>query len=408
MSKKKNRIALAKKVSTISHSKERARASHIIVKQYKRQVSWQIADIRTAVLMASNPDTPDRRRLHEIYEYIMKDMRLISARRDAVMKITGEPWMLYNANQEPDEDLSKRYRKAWFNSYVKGAAETEFYGYTVQESDGIDAAKGQIATVKTLDRMYVSIEKQQILVDGFAAGNYLPYGDIMWDLDLVEFVKDREDLGLLLPCAYNIIWKYYSRSDWSRASEKFGMPLLSIEADTNNDAELDAIEDKAANFGTDGYIVTQKGDVAEIIERTGQRLHDIYLDNINLCNEEITVGVNGQTGTTDNKAWAGAAQTQERKFEDLTLDRLQSVADMINASLLPYLRYKGFNIPEDYYFDYPALVRERDKKISGEQKADEALLPEEESNEQQPEAVPQPGANPPVKKVPPRKKKGGK
>ncbi|PZP38377.1 MAG: hypothetical protein DI598_20945, partial [Pseudopedobacter saltans] len=232
--------------------------------------------------------------------------------------------------------------------------------------DNIEPKKVSIGVVKTLDRMYVGIENQRILIDGQAAGSFLDYGGIAWDLDLLEFVKDRDDLGLLLPCAYNIIWKYYSRSDWSRASEKFGMPLLSIEADTNNDHELDAIEDKAANFGTDGYIVTQKGDVAEIIERSGQRLHDIYLDNIKLCNEEVTIGVNGQTGTTDNKAWTGASQTQERKFEDITLDRLQSVADMMNAITIPYLRYKGFAIPEDYYFDYPALVREREKKINGE------------------------------------------
>lgn len=369
MSKRKHRVSLAKNntpARIAPNEKTRARPSNIIVKQYKRQVSWQIADIKQAEMMASNPDTPDRRRLHEIYMYIMKDMRLISARRDAIMKITGEPWMLYNKDQKADDKLSNDYRQAWFNAIIKGAAEYEFYGYSVLECDNIEPKKVSIGVVKTLDRMYVGIENQRILIDGQAAGSFLDYGGIAWDLDLLEFVKDRDDLGLLLPCAYNIIWKYYSRSDWSRASEKFGMPLLSIEADTNNDNELDAIEDKAANFGTDGYIVTQKGDVAEIIERSGQRLHDIYLDNIKLCNEEVTIGVNGQTGTTDNKAWTGASQTQERKFEDITLDRLQSVADMMNAITIPYLRYKGFAIPEDYYFDYPALVREREKKINGE------------------------------------------
>lgn len=404
MSKRKHRVSLAKQNTPAQYAqneKTRARASNIIVKQYKRQVSFQIADVKTAELMASNPDTPDRRRLHEIYAYISKDMRLISARRDAIMKITGEPWMLYNKDQSPDSKLSNDYRQAWFNAIIKGVAEYEFYGYSVLECDQIDTKKVNIGVVKTLDRMYVSIEKQQILIDGQAAGSCLPYGGIAWDLDLLEFVKDRDDLGLLLPCAYNVIWKYYSRSDWSRASEKFGMPLLSIEADTNNDHELDAIEDKAANFGTDGYIVTQKGDVAKIIERAGQRLHDIYLDNIKLCNEEVTIGVNGQTGTTDNKAWTGASQTQERKFEDITLDRLQTVADMMNAVTLPYLRYKGFAIPEDYYFDYPVLVREREKKINGETVATNIRDISEDETEEQPEAASKLSESKPL----PRKKK---
>ncbi|PZP39482.1 MAG: hypothetical protein DI598_19945, partial [Pseudopedobacter saltans] len=82
MSKRKHRVSLAKNntpARIAPNEKTRARPSNIIVKQYKRQVSWQIADIKQAEMMASNPDTPDRRRLHEIYMYIMKDMRLISA-----------------------------------------------------------------------------------------------------------------------------------------------------------------------------------------------------------------------------------------------------------------------------------------------------------------------------------------
>jgi hypothetical protein len=37
------------------------------------------------------------------------------------------------------------------------------------------------------------------------------------------------------------------------------------------------LENKAADFGTDGYVVAQKGDTVSIIERAGQRIHDIYL-----------------------------------------------------------------------------------------------------------------------------------
>lgn len=100
------------------------------------------------------------------------------------------------------------------------------------------------------------------------------------------------------------------------------------------------------------------------MQRSGQKMHDIYLDNIKLCNEEFTLLINGQVATSTEKSFVGSSEVQERNFEDLTLTRLQNVSDNINLKLFPYLRYKGFtDITEDVTFDYPALVREREKKI---------------------------------------------
>lgn len=345
--------------------KQRKRASEIIVKQYRREVSFQIQDIKVAEQLALNPDNPDRTRLNEIYDYILKDIRLKAQIRDCVMKVQGEPYMIYDDNDNPVEEISKHFRKRWFNKTIEQAVLSELYGFRVIEYFGIDPTNFEINDVSIIPNKHVCIERQRLLIDGTPNGTFLDYSEIKTDLDLIEFYNNREDLGLLNNCAYNTIWKYYSRSDWSRANEKFGMPILSIEADTNNDDELDAIELKAANFGTDGYIVTQSGDKVSIIERAGQRIHDVWLDNIKLCNDENEIGVNGQIATSSEKSFVGSAEVQERKFEDLTLTRLQFVADEINHKLFPYLRAKGFDIPEGYKFDYPALIAERNRKLNG-------------------------------------------
>jgi hypothetical protein len=247
---------------------------------------------------------------------------------------------------------------------IKHAAWVEFMGFSVIEYDGIDPKECNMGVVKLIPHEHISIERAWVLIDGEINGSYIDYNGISNDLDLVEFYDSREDLGLMNYIAYNTIWKYYSRSDWSRTSEKFGMPLLSIEADTNNDDELDRLENQAANFGTDGYVVTQKGDTVNIVERKGQRIHDIFLDSIKLSNEENEIGINGQVGTSSEKSFVGAAEVQERKFEDITLTRLDFVANEINDKLFPYLRAKGFPIPEGYKFDYPVLIAERKKKIA--------------------------------------------
>ncbi|MFP5039419.1 DUF935 family protein [Parasediminibacterium sp. JCM 36343] len=214
-----------------------------------------------------------------------------------------------------------------------------------------------------IERFYVSPEKQWILIDGTINGSYLPYGDIKNELNLLEF-GDTDNLGCLLECAYNVLWKYYSRSDWSRFSEKFGMPILSIEADTNDATELDKLEQQAANFGADGYIVTQKGDQSRILERSGLNAHYIYKDNIGLCNDELSKIINGQSATSDPKSYVGAAQVQERTMDDFTTARLQAIVDEVTENVMPYLIHKGFPL-EGYTFDYPSLRRAKDAIIKG-------------------------------------------
>lgn len=379
------RISLAKNkaANASAQDSDKRRATNTIRKQPKREVSFQINDIKTGVQMALNADEPNRGRLHDIYRYVMRDGHLKSQIRHAKIEAIGEPWMLYK-DDKPDEEISKLYRKRWMTHIIEYILESEFHGYSVIELTA-GAVPGEVNfEVKLIEREYVSIERQWILIEGTVQGAYLPYADIKWDIDLLEFGK-RDDLGSLLECAYNVIWKYYSRSDWSRTGEKFGMPILAIEAETQNDKELDALENRAANFGSDGYIVTQAGDKVNIIERTGQNVHLIFKDNIQLCNEEISKIINGQTGTSDQKAYVGAAEVHERVMGAFTMARLQMIADEFNEKVLPYLVYKGV-IVEGYKFDYPALVREREKRLNGQQTATDAKQTpaEEEENKAKP------------------------
>ena len=365
-------------------------ARSVIRKQPKREVSYQIVDITGAINMATNPDSPDRSKLLKIYDYILKDGHLKSQIRNARFEVLSEPWMVYNEDGTPDIEATKSIAKLWTNKLISHIFDSELYGFTVVEGDTISPEKGSIGGAISIDREYVSIEKQWILIDGTINGAYLDYAAIMEELELMEF-GDRQDLGILLECSYNVIWKYYSRSDWSRGSEKFGMPILAIEADTNNDAELDALETRAANFGTDGYIVTQAGDKINIVERKGDKMHMIWMDNITLCNDENSKIVNGTSTTSDSTPYVGNAQVGERTMQTFTIARLQRIADEFNKSVIPYLIRKGFKL-EGKKFDYPELIRQREKKMNGGTVTQEPPAPPTEK--QDPKADPKQNPKP--------------
>lgn len=371
----------ASKQQTITKGEKR-RAREVINRQYKRNTSFEIDSITQALQLAESPDNPDRSLLHDIYRYILRDGHLLGQIQNVMKpKVLSEPWVLYR-NGQPDDAATELYNKRWMNQLIEYQLESILHGYSVVELDELDPKKANVAVVELLPREHVSIERRWILIDGTINGSYLPYAEYADELNLIEFGK-QDDFGLLLPCAYNIIWKLYSRSDWSRASEKFGMPILRIKTSSTNDAVLDELEQRAANFGTDGYIIVGEEDDAEIVERSGQNLHLIYKDKITLCDEQISKLINGGTAASDTKAFTGSAEVQERTLEDISSMRMQGVVDEMNERVLPFLAAKGFAV-DGLRFDYPTLRRAREKRKKGQQLATDATKTEQQKQDQPP------------------------
>jgi hypothetical protein len=120
------------------------------------------------------------------------------------------------------------------------------------------------------------------------------------------------------------------------------MPILSIEADTNNDSEIDRLEHRASTFGNDGYIVTQNGDKVNIIEKKSDNSHLIFFDNIKYCDEQSSKVSNGQTGTSDEKAFVGGAEVHERLLNEIIYSRMTNITYEWNDQVLPFLKKRNY------------------------------------------------------------------
>lgn len=350
------RLRLAKNTKPASPTtnkliETKTRASYAVKPPPVRTVSYEIGDIKTAVTLATNYDRPDRSRLLAIYDYIMQDSHLSSQVMIAVNKVISEQFGLYKG-ETLDKEATRFMQSAWFEQVVSWILEAEFFGFSLVEFDIMPKDK-QMETL-LIYRNCVQPDKKLLLLEGNINGLTIPYGDFMSDLNLIQFGRPN-DLGLLQKASYNVLWKFYARSDWSRTSEKFGMPFLHIKANTNVESELDRIEEKAANFGSDGYIVTQSGDEVQIEQRSSDDIHKIYLENINYCDDQISKLINGQTATSDEKAFSGSANVQERVLEDISFARMRRVKYAVNNQLIPFLVEKGFSFLNGLEFDYAAI-----------------------------------------------------
>jgi hypothetical protein len=359
---------------------KKKRASYSIKTNARKNTSYQIEDVKKAITAALNNVQPNRKNLTLIYYYIMQDSHLSCQIQIALQKVLAEPCALYDDKGNILEEETKLIQTNWFEQLLIWQLEEEFYGFRLVECIVNPDKTVEVALIPNEN---VCPEFQTIwLTEPFQQPSIV-YADLKEEFDLM-FFGNTTNFGLLQKAAYNVIWKFYSRNDWSRASEKFGMPILAVEADTNNDVELDRLEQKAANFGMDGFFISQSGDKVNIIERKGQDMHKIYLENINYCDEQISKLVNGQTGASDEKSFTGAAQVHERLMEDITFARMRKLRFSTNSNVIPFLKSKGLLSDKVKEFDFVRFKT--------------PVVPVNENDIPAPEAKPNPADKKPLKK----------
>lgn len=313
------------------------------------RVKMEMNKLVDAAENAVYPSRPDRRELIAIYEKASKDAHVISQFQIAESKLVGESFVISRGDVD-DPELTSLFKKPWFEDFLKLCFETEMWGYTLVEFGQVK--NGDWSEVTAFPRRHVEPFTHQILIrPGDIEG--LPYGDKPESLFLLEMGKPK-DLGRLEIISREVIWKNFSRTDWSQASEKFGMPLLYVKLATDDEKELERVEKLCKNFGSNGYIIVTTEDEVSILETTKSDIFKIYEMNARFCDEQISKCTNGQTSSSDQKAYVGAAQVHEHILDDFHSSRLRHASNLVNYSLFPFLIYHGRDLT-DCSFRFPSL-----------------------------------------------------
>ncbi len=313
------------------------------------RVKMEMKTLVDAAEAAVWPSHPDRRDLIAIYTRAEKDAHVISQFEIAKSKLVGEPFIV-NRNGVDDENLTASFKKPWFEEFLKICFDAEMWGYTLCEFGQVK--NGDWSEVIVFPRRHVEPFSRNILLrPGNITG--VPYGDKPEALFLLEIGKPR-DLGRLEVISREVIWKNFSRTDWSQASEKFGMPLLYVKTSSDDTKELDRIEDMCKNFSRNGYVIVSTDDEVSLLETSKTDIFKIYEMNARFCDEQISKCTNGQTSSSDQKAYVGAAQVHENIQDDFHSARLRHASNIINYTLFPFLEYHGRDLT-NCTFRFPSL-----------------------------------------------------
>lgn len=315
------------------------------------QVDLQMDKWRQAMLLAKNIERPRRAYLIGLYNEALLDPHLYSQMEGRILKTIGSPYALYQQNAtEPDWAITKLIDTPWMENYMRRILETRFYGHSLIEFGELKPARPNLEVsiesefhdIFLIPREHVVPELGEILLDP-TQDKGLPYRELMDKLYLIE-AGDNHNLGLLQGAVREVIWKYYSRTDWSRASEKFGMPLIAMATEGADDDEIDKMEEAAANFGSNGYVLTDILDNVKIIESTKSDAFRVYLEKIKYCDEQNSKLTSGSTSMSDQKSFTGSAQTHERQYNEIIEADKRMLEKHINFKLLPFLEKHGYPV----------------------------------------------------------------
>jgi hypothetical protein len=188
--------------------------------------------------------------------------------------------------------------------------------------------------------MHVVPERGELLINSWDERG-LPYREAPINEWMIE-AGEHDDLGLLLPAVREVIWKLYTRGDWSQMSEKFGMPLLALATAGMDEKEIDKMEQMAANFGSNGYVIIDDLDKVKMIESQRSDAFRVYLELCKYADEQNSKGVSGVSSMSEQKAFVGSAEVQERQFNELIEDDMRLLSSHVNEQLLPFLIRHGY------------------------------------------------------------------
>jgi SPP1 gp7 family putative phage head morphogenesis protein len=331
------------------------------VKRYAvNELKAEMETFREARYIAEHPLLPNRKPLLALYHNISIDDQIVTQRRVALNTIIRAPFQIVDQKGKPNKDLDKLLRRPWFHAYLRHDVDSEFYGHSLMEFNP-EMTNGEFNDIVLFPREFVRPEFGDALSRINDTSGVL-YRDNKEYPYLLE-IGDVDDLGILLYCTIPAIRKKYSDTDWSIASEKFGMPFLVVRTQSRQDNELDAKENMAKNFGTNGYAILDDADEINMLERSnGVNAHLVYFERIKYADEQIAKIINGQNSTSDVKSFVGSAEVHERILNDFSFARMTRIEYNINFVLFPFLIRHGYPL-SGYRFEFKELV-EKEKEAT--------------------------------------------
>lgn len=330
-------------MSKNSKSQRRPIITDITIKAPTRR-PWDVGDWRSALSAADRGRT---KQLYDLYEDMLLDPVLSNAidkRRDAVTN--ADLTFLSRDGEEVDEVIDLMESEG-FETLLSQIIMGRLLGRSATElsleEDGLRAA--------VIPAQHIDLEHRAILPDPTSDEGAIPYDG----LGSLVVLGEARHYGVILRAIPYAVYKRGGYGDWAQWVELFGMPQRIGKYSTFDPQTRVQLQEALERMGSAPYLIVPKE--ADIEVKETKATSGISFDQFRqACNEEILIGILGQTlTTTAGERGARSLGEVHREVEAAKYKSdMRYVRRTLNKALTPLLEARGiatkggsFVVPED-------------------------------------------------------------
>jgi SPP1 gp7 family putative phage head morphogenesis protein len=301
----------------------------LVVRPLNRRV-LDVGQWRTALKSA---DVGLRFQLYQLYQDILLDTVLSKAIEKRVNAITNAE-LRFMKDEEPVQEMEDLMDSPVFEDILIEIMNSRFWGKTVMELDFRNGLQAY-----NIPREHIRPEKGIIVVNP-NDDTGIPYrGD-----DFFLEAGGDKDFGLLLKVSPFAIYKRGGFGDWAQFAELFGMPFKKGTYSSQDESSRQILEEALEKSGSNAWIVHPKETEIDIVETKSTGNTDLFDKLRRACNEEMLVGILGQTMTTIAGSSRAQSETHKEVEEDVNKADRRFVQRILNTELKPRLEKRGWPV----------------------------------------------------------------
>lgn len=310
--------------------------NHNIVIRPAQRSRKDIKDWRNAHKNAESSVLGTRIELYDLYDDILLDPHLSSLIDKRLMAVTNVK-LRYMKDGEDVAELKDVLKSKHFKTLLKECLNSILWGVTVCELS-FNPFKVWNAPRKHIRPRTGIIAYEQSGTTGVS------YRDSMYANTVIE-VGEPNDLGKLVKAVPYILYKRGCMGNWAQYAEVFGMPTKIGRYDGYDSNTRIALQKALDEAGAALSIVLPKEASLEFLEsKTTTGSADLYKSLINLCDEQLSILILGQTETTKSSDSSGYAQGKiHAKTEDeINKDDRAFILSVLETSVTHILTQAGY------------------------------------------------------------------
>ncbi len=321
----------------MEHVENKANEAALVVNQITikapNRTNLDIENVQQALRSA---DRGKRQQLYGLYSELMRDNVLKDAVRKRISAITNAE-LTFTRDNKSEETIDRLMDTSGFESVLEEIMQARFWGMTVTELEFAD----ERLTPHPIPPKHIRPQFGEIaLEEGDERG--VPYRDDPFFLA----VGAPDDLGLLLNVAPFVLYKRNNFGDWAQYAEIFGMPMRTAFYETYDEGARIELQKALEAAGGALVNILPKGSDFKVEPGAASGDGGVYDLLRKACNEEILIGVLGQTLTTiqGDKGARSLGEVHMQVQEDLHNADRRFVQRVLNTQLLPMLEQRGFPV----------------------------------------------------------------